>query len=298
MKTFTTLRNLYGSLTKNTSAENLTLGDQLINDEHRHLCSLADFEFLHRARTLTTTASTQFYALPYDIEQVDSISVTVSGQVYSPTAVRDRDEWNMLNSSTTTSDSVERYFVYNGQVGLYPIPATSSNTITVSGKIRPIDMNTADITGTTITTLTSGGTALTVSGGLTTQMGGFWIRPTFSTTANTGDGQWYELSSVTNATTATLVRRYGGASISAGTAACTIAQVPLLPETYHDLPVYSAAATYWEKEGDEKRARSLRGKYERDKATFVARYRSFVLNPVLDDGEGSAMNNPNLYRSL
>lgn len=298
MKTYTILRNLYGSLTKNTSTENLTLGDQLINDEHRHLCSLRDFEFLHRARTLTTTASTQFYALPYDVEQVDSISVVVDDQTYTPRPVRTREEWDRLNSSTVTSDSVERYCVFNGQVGLYPIPATSSNTITVSGKIRPIDMNTADITSSTITTLANGGTALTVSGGLTTQMGGFWIRPTFSTTANTGDGQWYELSSVTNSTTAVLVRKYGGASIAVGTAPCTIAQVPLLPEAFHDLPVYLAAATYWDKEGDIKRATSYRNKYERDKIVLMTRYGSFLTSPVLDDGEGDEMINPNLTISL
>ncbi|TXG77196.1 hypothetical protein E6Q11_03185 [Candidatus Dojkabacteria bacterium] len=37
MKSYTTLRNLYGSLSQNTSTANLTLGDQLINDEHRYL---------------------------------------------------------------------------------------------------------------------------------------------------------------------------------------------------------------------------------------------------------------------
>jgi hypothetical protein len=129
-------------------------------------------------------------------------------------------------------------------------------------------------------------------------MGGFWVRPTFTTTANTGDGQWYELSSVTDSTTATLVRKYGGTSISAGTATCTIAQVPLLPEVFHDLPVYLAAATYWDKEGDVKRATSYRNKYERDKIVLETRYGSYLTNPVIDDGEDEPMVNPNLTISL
>lgn len=37
MKTLTTLKNLFGSLSQNTSATNLTLGGQLINDQHRYL---------------------------------------------------------------------------------------------------------------------------------------------------------------------------------------------------------------------------------------------------------------------
>lgn len=37
MKSYTTLRNMFGSLSQNTSSTNLTLGDQLINDAHRYL---------------------------------------------------------------------------------------------------------------------------------------------------------------------------------------------------------------------------------------------------------------------
>lgn len=36
-KSYTTLRNLFGTLSQNTSVENLALGDQLINDSHRYL---------------------------------------------------------------------------------------------------------------------------------------------------------------------------------------------------------------------------------------------------------------------
>lgn len=37
MKSYTVLRNLFGSLSQNTSTANLTLGDQLLNDSHRYL---------------------------------------------------------------------------------------------------------------------------------------------------------------------------------------------------------------------------------------------------------------------
>lgn len=299
MKSYTALRTLYGKITKNTSVANLSLGDEVIMDEYRHLCALKDFAFLHRARTLTTQASVQFRALPYDIDQVESVSVTVSSKIYTPKLMHSREEWDILNQVSFTSDFPEKAFVYNGQLGLWPTPATSANVITVNGKVRPVELNTADITSSTITTLANGGTALTVSGGLTVQMAGFWIRPTYSTTANTGDGQWYEISGVTNATTGTLVRGYGGVSISAGTAPSTIAQMPLLPETFHDTPVWKAASDYWYKEGDVNRGKTYEGKYDRDVKDLVSQYSSYVTDPVLQEGLfEEPIINPNLTVQL
>lgn len=296
MKSYTTLRNLYGTFTKNTSSANLTLGDQLIMDEYRAICDLKDFTWLHRLRTTSTVASTQFVNYPYDVDLIESVYVTITGSTmrYTPKFLHSREQWDMLNRNTYSSDYPMFAFAYNGQIGLWPIPATTNNTIYINCKVKVVDLNTADISSTTITTLTQGSTALTVSAGLTTQMAGFFIRPTFSTTANTGDGQWYEISSVTNATTATLVRAYGGASISAGTAACTIAQMPLLPDTYHVLPVYKAAATYWYKELDQQRGDAFQGRYEKMVATLLAMRSSPVTDFVLDDAEGRDIINPNL----
>jgi hypothetical protein len=51
MKTFTQLKNLFGSLSQNASATNLTLGGQLINDQHRYLLQ----KYFDNERTATTT---------------------------------------------------------------------------------------------------------------------------------------------------------------------------------------------------------------------------------------------------
>lgn len=51
MKTFTTLSNLYNSLSNNTSSTNTTLGKQLINDQHRYLLQ----KYFDNERTATTT---------------------------------------------------------------------------------------------------------------------------------------------------------------------------------------------------------------------------------------------------
>lgn len=298
MKSFTARRNLYGKYTLDTSSSNLTFGDEAMNDEDRRICSMRDWPFLHRLRTILTTASTQFGALPYDIEQVESVFVTISNQRYTPKLITSREQWDILNQSVYTADIPEYAYVYNGELGLWPTPSTSSNVISVNGKIRVIDLNTADDTARTITTLANGSTALTVSGGLTAQHPGFWIRPTFSTTANTGDGKWYEIASVASATAATLVRKYGGNSIAAGTAACTIAQMSLLPEAFHDLPIFKAAETYWDVNNNPKKTAIFSQKYKEGIAALIEQYGTPITDMVIDDGEGRGPINPNLVISL
>lgn len=298
MKSYTTLRDLYGVDTKNTSAANLSYGDQIMNDFIRRLLSKADWPFLHRLRTATTVASTTFVNLSYDIDLVESIFVTVGSTRYNPKPAPSRGFWDKLHYSVQTSDTPEYWFVFDGQLGLWPRPTSSGNTISINAKIKAIDLNTADITGSTITTLANASAALTVSAGLTTQMVGFWIRPTFSTTANKGDGHWYEISSVTNATTATLVRNYGGVSIAAGTAACTIAQLPLLPESSHDLPEIYAAYRYWSKEKDIERSAEFKAMLSDGVTTLFQSYGVNDLSMVIDDGEDGEILNPNLVINL
>lgn len=297
MKSYTTLRTTYGVDTKNTATANLSQGDEWMNDFHRRLLSKANWPFLHRLRTATTTASTTFTNLPYDVDIVESIFVTVGSTRHTPKPAPSREFWDELHYSSSVSDIPEYWIVYNGQLGLWPTPASSSNTISINAKIRVPDLNTADITSSTITTLANGGTALTVSAGLTTQMTGFWIRPTFSTTANTGDGHWYEFSSVTNATTATLARPYGGVSIAVGTAACTIAQMPLLPEAFHDLPEIYAAYRYWHKEQDA-RSDGFKTMLDEGVKDLFKAYGFSDLTMVVDDGEEHNIVNPNLLISL
>lgn len=297
MKSYTTLRNLYGKDTKNISSDNLTYGDEVMNDFHKKILSKADWPFLHRLRTAVTVADTSFVVLPYDCDMVESVFVTVGSTRYTPKPAPSREFWDELHYSSVTSDTPEYWFIYNGELGLWPTPATADNVISINCKVRPRDLNIADITTTTITTLANGSTALTVNAGLTVQMTGFWIRPTFSTTANTGDGTWYELSSVTNATTGALVRKYGGTSIAAGTAACTIAQMPLLPEAYHYLPEVYAAYRYWSKEKDS-RASIFKNELEEGIASLTREYSMGDLSMIIDDLCDAPIINPNLTIEL
>lgn len=309
MKSYTQGRNLAGVLTKNTDSGNLTYLDGVANDDYRHLCALKDWPFLNRNRTVSTTASTQFTNLPYDCDIVREISVIPNGSTirYTPTEVSSRTEWDELNLRSYVSDVPERWFVSAGQVGLWPVPAQTGNVIYVQQKSRVIDLGIADITTSTVTTATNGSPTVVVSGGVTALMAGMWIRITYVPgTTNTGDGLWYEISGVSGSTI-TLVRNYGGTSISAGTAACTIGQMPLLPESFQDLPWIYATGTYWQKEAD-KRAQ---GYFDQHGSSgeggrpptgrvkeLINAWSSATSDMVIESGDEREIINPNLIISL
>ncbi len=295
MKSYTKGRAYYGSKTKNTSSTNLTLGDEVANDTYRQICSMRDWPFLERVRTKTTTATVQAVELPYDCDQVREISVIPTGQTsrYVPKLAPSAEYWDYLNLSTFTSDIPEWYFVRAGQLLLWPTPASTGNTIYITQKCRVIDLSIADLTAITVTSIAAGGTAMVVSGSLTSQMVGRWIRVTYSDTANTGDGQWYEIAAIGSATTLTLLRAYGGLAIAAGAAACTIGQMPLLPEAFHQTPWKMAASEYWSKEGD-KRAILYQNEYNAELKELVKNWSSPTTSMVIDDGRDHQIINPNL----
>lgn len=296
MKSYTTLRNLYGSLTNNIETANLTLGDQIINDSYRAICSMKDWPFLQRLRSLSTVASTQSINLPYDIDQVREVSVVPTGQTtrYVPRNSPSQEHWDRLNLSTFTSDIPEWWFTRAGKLLLWPTPASTGNTVDVVGKIRVTDLNVADITTTTISAIANGAVAMTVNAGLTAQMAGFYIRPTFSTTANTGDGQWYEIASVASATACTLARAYGGTTIAAGTAACTISQMPLLPEAFHETPVKRAVSQYWAQQLNSSQSLMYERQYKDSVAELIRNWSNPTTDMIIDDGRYQPIINPNL----
>src|SRR5947209_4165479 len=131
MKSYTTLRNLYGSFTQDTSSGNLTLGDQLINDETRRMLRKTPW-LLEATWTDTTVASTQFYKLPPDYGKLINATVTVSTSLpISPKEVTSREFWDYLNlNGSFTSTYPEWRYIYNKQLGFWPTPSASGKTIT------------------------------------------------------------------------------------------------------------------------------------------------------------------------
>lgn len=315
MKSYTTLKNLAGSLSQNTSTTNLALFDQLINDSHRYL--LEKYFFNEASTTILTAFQTQFYNLPYDYSKLKTGTITIGSLKWTPTEVLSREDWDKLNVFPYYADIPNNYFIYNNQIGFWPIPSANSlsfktqtgnftvgltvtgatsgatgvissqvdngttgtlsfstvtgvfianeiitdtstgsatintplgNTITFNYKRRVTDLTLGDYTTGTVTA-TNGSTTITGSGtgfvanylpsaGSVLPLN-LWIK----ITPPNGDGNYYQISSLTSATALTLTNAYTG--LTTAGASFIIGQMPLLLEDYHDLLLYRALMIYF-----------------------------------------------------
>lgn len=243
MLTYTTRRNLFGKLSSDSGSANLTVGDTLMNEGDRKVITYKPWGFREKTITKSTIASQQFYSIGNG--RVRNVTVTIGSTKYTPREVKTRDNWDRLNQSTSLSNTPEYYFVGDGRVGFYPTPSSSTaSAITVNLLQGHKDLSIADYSTGTITTTSS--TTITGSSTVwTSQMAGRWIRITDSDTANTGDGQWYEISSVTSTTVLELVSPYLGTAITAGSAAYVIGQSSIIPEDFQMISLHYALEQYF-----------------------------------------------------
>lgn len=296
MLSFTGSRSLFGTLTNNSSPTNLTLGDTLINLSTRRILSMGNWDFLEGTQDITSVASQQAYKLAHDYEKLISVKVVVGSTNYTPAEVSDRKTWDRISWPSITSDIPEYYFVFGGQILLYPTPATTNATITVIYKKRQRDLSIADYTTGNIVSVANGGTAIVGSGTTwTASMVGRYIRITETDGANAGDGYWYKISAYTSATAITIDKPYNGTAIAVGSAAYTIGQVSILPEEFQELPVYDAVTTYFTSVQPEQ------SQADRYKVMFLEGMKRLMnergskgTSPVVWDGLERETINPNL----
>jgi hypothetical protein len=299
MLSYTEARGLYSKFTNNDGSTNLTLGDTLLNENIRKVLGAVSWPFLEYERTYTTVADQQFYDLPADLDKLIDVTITVGTIIYRPLQVASWDDWREYNSTTgVTSDNPSYFFVKTGadgpQVGFWPIPATSGNTITIVYQKLYRDMTKSDYEVGTITTVTNGGTTITGSGSSwDASMAGRWIRIDYGG-ANSGDGIWYQIESVTSATELELSRPYLGTAIAAGSATYTIGDVMPIPEKYQMLPIYGAANDYWMMESDPSRADRFLNMYDTLMQQMKDEEGKKTTSPVLDVYENTPYINPNL----
>lgn len=289
MKSFTTLKNLFGSLTNNTETTNLTLGAQWINDGIRRIISMPfNWDFLEKTTTDVTVASQQSYQLPYNYEKLNSVTVTVGTYVYPVKEVSSLSYWNSLNLVTSfTSTYPQWFFVQDGNLKLWPIPSASSNTITYNYKVAVKDLSVADYTTGTVT-LTNASTVVTGAGTtFTSAMPGRYLQAT-------NDGFWYELSTFTSTTVMNLRKKFQG--ITTAGLAYIVGEMPVLPESYHDLPVFYAASQYWYQNGDAGRGQQYERLFNEGIARLVKDHG--LKTTSLTIGGEEPILNPNYFISL
>ena len=301
MENYTSLRNLFRDLTFNSTSDNLTLGDTLINASIKRILGLKSWPFLLKTNTQTTVASQQFYNLPYNFGKLagSGVTVTVSNTRYAPKEAPNVEFWNQKNESTTiTSNIPEWFFILNGQLGFWPTPSSAGNTITYTYKVRFKDLSRANYTTGNVGTATLGSATITGSAASwATVMAGRWIRITAGDTANTGDGEWYEIDSISSST-AILKRNYAGLSIAGVNNAYIIGETSPLPEGYDDIPVYEAAAIRMARL-DPSLAIQYKAIADEKLLGLVREYSSLTGGVALDESEYDATRiNPNFFVQL
>jgi len=199
---------------------------------------------------LSTTATTalsvgglQFYPLPPNYSKLKTFTITQGNLKWVPTEILSRQEWDNMNMFPYYSDIPNYYYIYGGNIGVWPIPVTTGNTITSNYKYRIPDLSLEDATAGTVS-ISNGGTTVT---GTTTawtpttnpQNESRWIK--IAQTA--GDNLWYQVQSVTSTTSLTLYEPYQGIAVTGGT--YILGQMPILIEDFHDMLIWYACVVYF-----------------------------------------------------
>lgn len=243
MRTYSSYLTDYQALSQNTNSENQTNGMRWVNDAIRYLVGIFFFNETSYTVPGGTVAAQAAYQLPHDVKQVINVTVTIGSVLWQPREVATRKQYDALNVIPFQNNFPQFYYIYNGQLLLWPTPAENGDTITINYKRRLTELSQADYSTGTVSA-TNASTTITGSGTtFTTNMGGRWIKIAEATSDTTsGDNSWYQIASVTNATTLVLENAYAGQNVSGGS--YIIGEVPILPEDYQDLPLYRALYVY------------------------------------------------------
>lgn len=292
---------------QSTDTTNTALLLQFFNDSRRTVANIrsGSWPWLEIQETVTTTADVEYIEVPNNMDKVVGVRVRVGGTTdqdsttYIPIMIWDSKKWELVIASRLGSNEYP-YYTYQraSRVLFQPVPSTTDVDVILIGRRKLVDLAIDDITNLTVVTATTDSKTITMSGSAVSTWAGRYIRITASNTANKGDGAWYEIASVTNATTIVLTKEYQGVNIAAGAAACTIGQITYEPEAYQMAPIYRAVAQYHDfKENmvlSERYWKLYDGGVEIGKATLVGGLIGQMLEKEGDTFEGPYFSNPNM----
>lgn len=294
MKTYSQLLTQYQADTNNTETANQTFGANKINDSIFTMCNLqgGKLRFLEATKSMSTVATQETYQIPNGFRKLIDMYIydgagSTTDTIYKPRMVYDANLWSTILQNRLGTQQVP-YFTYieNTTYKIQPIPSETGNLIVLRGRLQIRNLTIADVTNVTVTSIANGGTAMVVSGSMTADFVGRYIQITQTSAANGGDGFWYEIGGFTDATHITLTKPYEGTSISGGTAASIIGQVPVIPQAYQPAILYRTEALYWEQQGDLNRAKVNWLKYDGGyEAGYANDYGGLVGQMLANEGE-------------
>lgn len=273
--------------------------------------------------TLTTKISTvgyQYYSIPANISKITDNTISVGQLKFTVIPIQTRQEWDRVNFLPYTSDIPQYAFIYNGTLGIFPIPSTTGNILSFNYKARVPDFSTAflfsDTSGTayvagqttfdyqagSLSGIAAGSTSITGSSTSWNTTGKYPLNVDVSQfnlylqiAPPSGDGFWYPISKFNSDTSLTLALPIISAP-SATTAAhgYSIGQLPLLSEDFADMIPYGSLKTYFSSiVKDSDKAKEFGGLFN-EKLVLLEDYAG-TKQVNVDLGQTPNVTNPNLY---
>lgn len=249
MLTFQDQYLMYQQVTGDTSAGGLVIAKRDINEGGALFLNRLGRKFNKEYQSANSVASQQYYQFPSEVLRISEIRVLNGTSYYTPTLVTSETEWNERNIIAVTGNYPTHYYIRGfNEVGLYPIPATSTaNAIIVSYEPQHVDLTQDDFTTGTLT-VSNGAVAITHSAaGFTQNMIGRWLQVTDGT-----DGKWYRITAFVSTSVMNLENFYEGISGSGRT--FRIGEIMKIPNAYQDAPVYYAASRFYMTQNDQRTA--------------------------------------------
>ena len=235
-ETYSSLQTACQDYTRDTSSAALTFFKSEINRSLRFIFTRMAEYVSQKTQTTTTVANQQYYHYPPDINDIESVSITIGAVTYTLQVVDSQANWNKYNAVNFTGTSIPQFFFpRRDDFGVWPIP-TDAYTMTMDYTYRLRDLINDDYsTGTVSTTqdsqtITGSGTTFTSS------MVGRWFK-------STTDGYFYRIRTFNSSTSLTLESVFEGASVTNG--AYVIGESPEIPPELHVLIAYHAVAMYY-----------------------------------------------------
>lgn len=208
--------------------------------------------------TTNLVAGQQYYTFPEDMVRITTVRAT-SGSLTLPVTVIDSEElWNRINliPAMTVGIPTQGFVRGRNELGLYPIPSMNvSNGLIVSYESRQPDMSIDDNTALTLNVTNNSNIIMAATGTFNSKMVGMWVSVT-----DGSDGNWYQIVGYTDTTHVTLENYYQGPTATG--VASIVAQVPDIPEDYHQALVDYACYRYFLKRKDKETAGDYKALYQ------------------------------------
>jgi hypothetical protein len=278
-------------ITGDTTAASLTIFKRFMNNGYHLVLSELGRTHTEKTQTASTVADQQYYTLPSEVLYVKALKVTSSSIDYPLEPIIDQETWDVLNADVTGSADIPTYyfvrpgFGVNGtEVGIFPKPASSGNTITLVYEAGDKDLNIDDFTTGTIT-VTNGSTTITHSAtGFSSAMVGRYFK------VNT-DGTWYRIATFVSTSGLKLENVYEGPAGSGQ--AFTIAEAFAIPEEMQILPVYYALGHFYDMRHADSKSLKYRALFDKELRDGKRRWRHKSRGSVINSRRNFHLRNPN-----